>query len=109
MPMDAITLRGETKNFRKRSINAEYTSFKSVLVRWLRGRRERPRATLIQALNDIDLAVPKGSTLGLIGRHGSGKSTLLKLITGFYKPSSGTIEVSGRISALVDLGAGFHP
>jgi len=64
---------------------------------------------LIQALKGVDLTIPKGSTVGIVGRNGSGKSTLLKLITGIYAPSSGTIEVNGRISALLDLGAGFHP
>src|SRR5205085_12469342 len=60
-------------------------------------------------LDRIDLSVPKGQTLGIIGRNGSGKSTLLKLITGIYAPTRGTVKVNGRVSALLDLGAGFHP
>ena len=61
------------------------------------------------ALNGINLDVYKGECIGIIGTNGSGKSTLLKLITGVATPTSGTITVNGKISALLELGAGFKP
>ena len=60
-------------------------------------------------LRDVTFSVPAGRTVGIIGANGSGKSTLLRLIGGVGRPDTGTIDVTGRIGALLDLGAGFHP
>lgn len=61
------------------------------------------------ALKDVSFTVEKGETFGIMGQNGSGKSTLLKLICGVTRPSSGSVTVNGRVSSLLELGAGFHP
>ncbi|RKH53425.1 ABC transporter ATP-binding protein [Corallococcus sp. AB049A] len=108
---DAIVIQDVVKSFRKKTIRGEYTTFKSELVRWLRGQRNAAAQgnRFIESLRGVNLRIPKGQTVAILGRNGSGKSTLLKLITGIYTPTSGSIQVNGRISALLDLGAGFHP
>ncbi|MGZ6972318.1 MAG: ABC transporter ATP-binding protein [Acidimicrobiia bacterium] len=73
----------------------------------MRGRRARYDEFM--ALRDVSFEVPEGTTFGLIGENGSGKSTLLKCMARILKPDAGRIETHGKISALLELGAGFHP
>lgn len=70
---------------------------------------KKPRHSLFPVLSDVSFNVGEGQSLGVIGDNGAGKSTLLKLIAGTVKPTAGDIEVNGRIAALLELGAGFHP
>ena len=106
---EAIVIRNVSKQFRKSTIARHHTTLKSELIRLLRGDKRKTPSEFIQSLHDVSLKVTRGRTLAIVGRNGAGKSTLLKLITGIYRPTSGSIEVNGRISALLDLGAGFHP
>ena len=71
--------------------------------------RERNRYEAREVLKGVTFSVKKGEAVGLVGQNGCGKSTLLKLLTKIMYPSSGTVETTGRVSALIELGAGFHP
>jgi len=98
----AVDIISVSKNYR---IYHEKTpSLKNVLVK---GRRTTYEEFL--ALDDVSLTIKHGQTVGIIGPNGSGKSTLLKLIAGIIKPTEGKVVVNGPISALLELGAGFHP
>src|SRR5260221_3680 len=103
----AITLTSVTKVYRRYS-GKQFATLKSALLQRSILRDLQPSETF-PALTDVSFTVPKGSTYGVIGRNGSGKSTALKLVAGITKPTSGTVNVKGRISALIELGAGFHP
>jgi lipopolysaccharide transport system ATP-binding protein len=96
----AIEVTGLSKKFKIATERRD-----SLKERFVRG---SGRTDEFWALRDINLSVPRGSTFGLIGQNGSGKSTLLKMLAGIYRPTSGSIAVNGRISALLELGAGFH-
>lgn len=108
--MIAIRLDNVCKNFRRVRLHKNYDTLKSNLVNIFRGRDGKTSENnQFSALKDISLDIPKGEALGIIGYNGSGKSTLLKLIAGIYRADSGSIDVNGSVSALIELGAGFHP
>ena len=98
----AVRTEGLWKNFR---LYHERNQFLKAAI--LRGRRARYEE--FWALKDVTFEVPAGKTFGIIGHNGSGKSTLLKTLTGILVPDKGSVSVNGRVSALLELGAGFHP
>jgi ABC-2 type transport system ATP-binding protein len=98
----AISVRHVSKRFRRYLVKNQ--SVKAALFRRGRGTYEEN-----WVLDDVSLDIPVGSTYGLIGSNGSGKSTLLKCMARILQPDKGTIDVNGRLSALIELGAGFHP
>jgi homopolymeric O-antigen transport system ATP-binding protein len=104
----AVQVEGVSKRFRRHTIQPS-TTLKSAIVDFLRGRKVVETPSIFQALRGVTFAVPTGHSLGIIGRNGSGKSTLLKLLAGIYRPDHGKIVAHGKIGALLDLGAGFHP
>ena len=103
MTVGSITVRGVSKKFRLERNRP--SSLKEAVLRIGRGRDTDD----FWVLRDIDLDIPAGSFFGLIGHNGSGKSTLLRLMAGIHRPTEGTIEATGRLSALLELGTGFHP
>lgn len=105
-----LEIKDLSKTFRRSSKRREsYTTLKSLLLGFFKTSSASAAVEETRAVQNLTVRVPKGASVGIIGRNGSGKSTLLKLITGIYKPSSGVISVEGRVAALIELGTGFHP
>ncbi|MBN2246911.1 MAG: ABC transporter ATP-binding protein [Candidatus Aminicenantes bacterium] len=106
--MYAIEVNDVTRIYQKYSARHRFKTFKSAIVKGDFFKSLRPDE-LVTALDSVNFKVEKGKTFGVIGENGSGKSTLLKVITGITKPTSGSVVVNGKVSALIELGAGFHP
>lgn len=106
--MIAIDIDNVSRIYQKYSARHRFQTFKSALVRGNLFGSLKP-AELVTALEDVSFKVDKGRTYGVIGENGSGKSTLLKIVAGIAKPTSGRVTVNGKVSALIELGAGFHP
>ena len=107
----ALRLDGVYKKFRKGEL---YDSLRDLIpalaARMLRGpSREALAPREFWALQDITFSVPRGEAFGIIGSNGAGKSTILKVLSGIMRPTRGTLHVEGRLSALIEVSAGFHP
>ncbi|NIA01733.1 MAG: ATP-binding cassette domain-containing protein [Bacteroidia bacterium] len=104
----AIRVDGLDKSYLRMAPGFRLRTLKSALLQrsLVGGHREEDT---ILALEDVSFTVEKGTAFGVIGSNGSGKSTLLKILAGMLKPTRGRVEVSGKVAALIELGAGFHP
>ncbi|PYQ07167.1 MAG: hypothetical protein DMF83_10395 [Acidobacteria bacterium] len=108
MTAPAVVADGVSKVYRRFLHQHQFRTLKSALLTGSLITDLRPDETFT-ALDGVSFEVPRGTTFGVIGENGSGKSTLLKLLAGITKPTRGALRVAGRISALIELGAGFHP
>jgi lipopolysaccharide transport system ATP-binding protein len=101
---DAIVVRSLGKRYRRQRPDRPATLQEALLG----GLRRWPKTDEFWALRDISFSIPTGNTVGIVGTNGAGKSTLLRLLGGVGKPDEGSVDVNGRIGALLDLGAAFH-
>ena len=104
----AVTATRLSKAYRKWGRTRAFGTLKSALLGRSLGAALAPSEVVV-ALSDVSFTVARGETFGVVGPNGSGKSTLLKLVAGLFKPTSGQLTVDGKVSALIELGAGFHP
>lgn len=109
--MNAIEFNNVSKKFKK---GEKFDSFRDLIPSIVKGILKPKRADQLEekefwALKDVSFEVKKGETLGIIGPNGSGKSTTLKLLSRILRPTMGDIKINGRLSALIEVGAGFHP
>jgi lipopolysaccharide transport system ATP-binding protein len=108
----AIEAEGISKRYRLGEFQAAYGTLRESLVhagRLLTGKEHKLKTQELWALDDVSFRVEEGEVLGVIGRNGAGKSTLLKVLTRITTPTSGRVEIRGRVGSLLEVGTGFHP
>src|SRR4051812_16756728 len=106
MSSDSVVIRVENVSQRFRVIQERPDTLRELFAKFF---KRNHTAHEFEAVRNISFEIRRGEMGGLIGRNGSGKSTLLKVISGSYRPSTGSVSVTGNIAPLLELGAGFHP
>jgi lipopolysaccharide transport system ATP-binding protein len=110
-----IKVENLSKRYRIGTHEAPYTTLRETLAKAFRAPFKRPRNgrhsndETVWALKDVSFEVQQGEVLGIIGRNGSGKSTLLKVLSRITEPTSGRVELHGRVNSMLEVGTGFHP
>lgn len=105
----AISVEGLTKTYRILRGGQSTNRITDAVINRLRHPLQRPKFDEFHAMSDVSFDVPWGEAVGIVGRNGAGKSTLLKLLTRITAPTSGLIDLGGRVGSLLEVGTGFHP
>ena len=105
----AVSVRGLSKAYTIAHNAPKHTMVGEMLMHRLKHPFERPQKETFWALKDVEFDIMKGDVVGIIGRNGAGKSTLLKILSRITKPTTGQIDLYGRIGSLLEVGTGFHP
>src|SRR5882724_9324497 len=109
----AIRCRELSKQYRIGEARARYSTLREALTGTvlapLKHRNGKSAHDLIWALKDVSFEVEQGEIVGIIGRNGAGKSTLLKILSRITRPTTGWVEINGRVGSLLEVGTGFHP
>src|SRR5438067_12344913 len=106
----AVSVRGLSKAYTIAHNAAErHVTLAETLLHRLRRPFDRPKTETFWALKDVEFDIKKGDVVGIIGRNGAGKSTLLKILSRITEPTTGQIDLYGRVGSLLEVGTGFHP
>ena len=105
----AVSVRGLSKSYTIAHNAEKHTTLGEALMHRLRRPLERPERETFWALKDVSFDIKKGDVVGIIGRNGAGKSTLLKILSRITEPTTGAIDLYGRVGSLLEVGTGFHP